>query len=269
MINLTKVKNFKKLSKLIAVEYNEEYHSLLIEWLRMEIPQSNFLFGIIPMPLWIIAPRFYAHAARLGLYENIAVYLRIIAASNSAPEDREATLNEFYSGLVDSYQNMLINYGVIGALIFSVVFGYVAEGVDVSDDSLDFFGYEAMYTFQHVFYFLIYVCIVLSLAILFQSMVQYKQLMFWMPDITSKMTWIKHFSLLQIVAMGESVQTIVVLAIPFGGVLAVSPLAGLLGLLAVFAFSIFGFVTLVREHSCVRLLWDEAKRITELDAEQV
>lgn len=255
--------NFKNLSKAIPSEYNEDYHNLLVEWVNMEFPEKKTICGLIPLPMWLWAPKILAHAARLGMFENIAVYLRILAASNAAPQDREANLAEFSQALVDNYQNMLINYGVIGALIFSIVFGLAADNIDTAGASEEFFGSIGSYVLKHIFYFLIYACIVVSLCILFQSMIQYKQLMFWMPDMPSKMKWINKFSLLQLVFLGQIIQLLVVSAIPFGAAVAISPLAGLFGVIAVLLFAGFVGMNLLREDLCVTLLWQEAKRIVE------
>ena len=255
--------DFKGLAKAIPAEYNDQYHDLLVEWVNMDLPPRKFICRVIPCFLWIYAPHILTHAAKLGFFENISVYLRIIAATQVQSEERASKLDEFNENMIESYQNMLVNYGVIGALIFSIVFGLAVADFDINDSSIELFGRDGACIIKHFYFALIFFCVLLSLCIIYQSMLQYKQLVFWMPDQAAKMRWIHTFSLVQIVLLGEIIQSVIIITIPVGAAVAISPVAGLLGLVTMLLFGCFVLVSSIKADLTVRILWEEARRIMQ------
>jgi hypothetical protein len=147
-------------------------------------------------------------------------------------DEELAASEDKYRDMVDQALNLMVNSGVVGALIFSVLYGILFTYPE-SSDSLKFFGYYGFWTVFYIYYTFILAALVNSMALIYHSARMYLHLSMWMPTLELKVWYITKISLVPIIEMSMSSVVFSGLAIPFGVAVFVTPLASLFAIIAV------------------------------------
>lgn len=207
---------------------NAEYHKLVLEWAFYPSPPKAFFF----YPLDLMAPGLSKRKIKARLCENIAYHLKTVRVDSDKngqlTEEEVAAKEEESKSFVDGYLNLLTNFGVTGALFFSVLFGFVVTDITPSEESVEFFGTVGAKWLKYTFLVFVNGSVMMSLLLIFRSIQIYKHLSFWMPDITAQLEYMEEVSITSIVIIANLVVWLSVLSIPLGAATAISPNAGLI-----------------------------------------
>lgn len=209
------------------------YHQLVEEWVNYPAPARASFFP----PLDFTAPALAKRKIQAGYCENISSYVKVYGldddGNNTLTDDELKEKQDEAKAMVEGYLNLLVNFGVIGALIVSILFSYVVSNFDLSQDSIDFFGDTATRFFKYIFLACVNISVTLSLLLIFRSVTLYKHLSFWMPDLTAQLEWIQQVSITSTVVIAIIIILTAAVSIPFGAAAAISPIAGLISTISV------------------------------------
>lgn len=237
------------------------YHELVEEWANC--PSSDNALFLLPVE--IRNPEFSKRKIKAGFCENIAAYIKaykLDSDMNGALQPYEIKEKEEEAkAVVEGYLNLLVNFGVIGALFFSVLFSWVISDLPVADESAAFFGDYIVRIFKYVFYVCINISVVLSIYIISRSVALYKHLGFWMPDIQAQLAWIQKISITSTILYSLAVLNSAAIAIPFGAAVSISPIAGLISAISVVTMFILVRDIMLVEEKSEYLLQQSVKRI--------
>lgn len=204
---------------------------LIRKWLDVPTPDEPSL--LIPMD--ILAPGYGPTKLRAGFAENISVFVKEyqattkrnqstdIPASNNDNEESSSS-----KALIDGYLNLLVNFGVIGALIFSTMFGFTISDFEISTTSVAFFGKALTLGWKYMFLVLVNLSVMLSMFLILSSLQLYKYLGFFMPNEEAQLEWTRVTPITSSVIQTNLVIYVTLVAIPFGAAAAISPIAGLI-----------------------------------------
>ena len=243
------------------IKSQQEYHRLVEEWAYYPAPERALFF----LPLDMRSPEYTKRKVKARFCENIASHLKSIQVDQNNDgnySERELELREEQAKtIVDGYLNLLMNFGVTGALFFSVLFGFVVNDITPSEESLNFFGEVLIKIFKYIFLAMVNTSVMTSLLLVFRSVQLYKHLSFWMPDIAAQMEWVKEISITSTVLTACVVVQLALVSIPFGAATAISPIAGLISLVSYIIILIWSRDILYVEERSELLLQRHAKRI--------
>lgn len=148
--------------------------ALIRKWLDVPTPSEPSL--LIPMDF--LAPGYGPTKIRAGFAENISAFVKEyqVNAERAQQEANKSSNNSNSNGgqsppapppppaandessskaLIDGYLNLLVNFGVIGALIFSTMFGFTITDFDLSTTSKLFFGRSVTLGLKYMFLLLV------------------------------------------------------------------------------------------------------------------
>lgn len=94
---------------------------------------------------------------------------------------------EYCLRLIEQSLNFLINSGVVGALLLSVLFPIALTPIPTSDESLEFFGEAAVDGLNYTYFSFLYTSLFFSVWITFMTLHYYLHLTMWMPTLEMKM----------------------------------------------------------------------------------
>ena len=217
----------------------------------------------------------YAHElsviSQFGFAEGISAKVRTVlmdtdkdgVVSMEELEPNSNSSNDEIGALVDSFLSLFQNFGVIGALIISVLFPLLLGNSNISSNSQQFFGDTVVHIFYYIYLILINTVVVLSANVIFQAMTMYKHLGFWMPSSRAKLAWVRNTSVVGFVVKGQSLLVILTIAVPFGAASLGSPQAGLISAILVILFQINQLEQGLIEESALKELYDEVGKIVK------
>jgi hypothetical protein len=238
-----------------------EYHRTVVEWSEVTCPSEPSLL----VPLDLAAPEYTKMKIAARYCENISSHVKAFRLDQN--HDGKLTPNEVAErqeeakACVDGYLNLLVNFGVVGALFISVLFGFVVNDLTLSEESINFFGVTTTKVWKYMFLICANGAAVESLYLIFRSVSLYKHLSFWMPDIVAQMDWVETISITSTVVLAQIVLFLVLLAIPFGAAAAISPIAGLISTIWVIVILISMRLTSMDEERSEILLQRHTRRI--------
>ena len=174
---------------------------------------------------------------------------------------------------VEQTLNFLINSGVVGALLFSVLFPVALTPLVPSDESVTFFGDRAIFGMLMTYFFFIYSSLFFSIWITFVTIHYYLHISIWMPTLELKLWYLTTLNILpSIVSITFGCILASSFSLPFGIAVTVTPMAGLISLgmdlimLAALAYKIFspagGDAVIVKEmHTRLQTMFVKKKML--------
>ncbi len=188
------------------------------QWIKMPIDQP-YLNNYIKLPNYSLE-FFRFMLSHLGGTGNLSIKLRNIAMD--LDQSGVVSVEEFDSNqeaqalLIDQALTLLTTMGVVGALIFSVLFSTVLNPLSPSEVSTRYFTPYTMVGFTYTYYACVYLALGRSFVLIFQSVIMYLKLGFWMPDLSMKMWYLSTTSLKKVVYNGVISLLAASLALPCG-----------------------------------------------------
>lgn len=137
-------------------------------------------------------------------------------------------LDDRIDKIVEKALSMLLNAGVVSALILSMVFNWTFSDLSHAQESIDFFGEKCCYVFHVFFIVFVNLAVFGSFVLIYVTVRMYTHLAFWLASSEFK---IKYLEKVPINFVGITTIFVIVsaiLTIPFGAAVSVSPLAGLI-----------------------------------------
>jgi hypothetical protein len=148
------------------------------------------------------------------------------------PKDQKDT-----EALAESFTGMLLNMGVIGALILTMVFPLLlAPEVEPSQSAKDFFTEDGALALRVVYQVLLAACFGMAAIVIFRSIRMYTAVNFWMPTVPSKRWFMDRFTLVPLVILCVVLILSLVLTVLLGASVNASPRLGLMMALCLVAF---------------------------------
>ena len=133
--------------------------------------------------------------------------------------------------LVEQSLNFLINAGVVGALLLSVLFPVALTPLVPSDESVVFFGEHVSLGLLITYFVFVYASLYFSIWITYMTIHYYLHITLWMPTLELKLWYCNDLNTLPaIVVVTHSSVLAAALSLPFGISLAITPEAGLIAL---------------------------------------
>jgi len=138
--------------------------------------------------------------------------------------------DEIFQNTVSETSNLLINLGVVGALILSIVFPMSFEDLEESDEAVDFFGERFTRAILHIYHGLIVTCTAVSVITVTASVFFYKHLNFFMVTTEMKIWWLQTISVTPLIHLTSLTLILFPISLPIGAAGKIGPLAGLISL---------------------------------------
>jgi hypothetical protein len=225
-------------------EIVEKMEQLVEEWANIQVTHPGIL-----KPLDFLNPDYMKAKIKAGYCENISSFLK--STYKQGTDDSDSGSQEIDpKAAVDGYLALLTNAGIIGTLVFAVLFTFIISDFELAEVSIRYFGLETAKIFKYIFIAGVNLAVFASLFMITTAVTLYKHLGFWMPDLQSQLEWIHHISVTPIVLACGFVVNCCTLSIPFGAAAGISPVAGLFSLACVALFFIgYRFLTYIEEKS--------------------
>jgi hypothetical protein len=103
----------------------KEYHELVVQWVEADITSTPTFFN----QLDVNSPDYSKRKIAAGFCENISSHVKAFRLDQNndgtLTAEEMAGREEEAKACVDGYLNLLVNFGVVGALFISVLFGFV------------------------------------------------------------------------------------------------------------------------------------------------
>lgn len=189
----------------------------LCTWAKFEWMEPPFEYTLSGMKLCDA----YTYLALLGGPEKISFMVQEFKLDEDgdgdiSPEEMAAHQDDC-DRLVSQALDFLINSGVVGALLLSVLFPQVFIPLIPSDDSLQFFGDTTVMTFYYFYVTNMYLSLFCSLWITYMTLHYYLHITIWMPTTELKMWYVTDLNVMPGVVFVTHVCVISsALALPFG-----------------------------------------------------
>lgn len=165
---------------------------------------------------------------------------------------------------IEDTNGLLLNTGVVAALILSVFYPLTFTPLEASSDSEDFFSGSALSSFKFLFYLLVLVTVSLSLVSFYCSVRCYTYLSFWLTRRESRMRFLEQVSLVGLAISTEIIIYLAILSVPFAVVVQISPATGLVALVvAVLTVVLFGYFESSVGGTAINLANKEIRRLFE------
>jgi len=163
--------------------------------------------------------------------------------------------SEDINKVVESYLGLLLNCGVIGALVITLLFSVAITSQSISDESIEYFTEDGCNTMFNIFFILVTAGFYMSCLTVISSIFKYKQLSFWMANIELKSIYVEKLSLTALIILATGMLPgSIMIAVPFGSAIFISPVAGLSSLIILLLTAIYNFVVNVREEAIACIL---------------
>jgi hypothetical protein len=100
--------------------------------------------------------------------------------------------------LLESFTGLLLNMGVVGALILTMIFPVLlGPEVELSQTAKDFFGDDGAFALRVTYQALLVTCLGVSISVIHRSVRMYTAVNFWMPTPADKRWFIDRFSMVR------------------------------------------------------------------------
>ena len=142
---------------------------------------------------------------------------------------------------VEKTLGLLLNSGVVGALILSMLYSLTFTTVTYQDKSVEFFGERLCDFFYYVMMILINLATASSFILIFFSTRVYTHLAFWLCTTSAKLKYMSEVKLSLVAGLAMIIMFFAILAIPFAAAVLASPGAGLISAIIVGITTIFIF----------------------------
>ena len=149
-------------------------------------------------------------------------------------ERYEANAKEHVEGSL----SLLLNVGVVAALILSITYPLAIANLTPSDAS-SFFSPGAITGFTVTYYILIIADVLLSLMLIYLSLRVYLYMGFWISETKYKLEYLRHSPIPFIAGSSVWNLRILLMALPFGVVVNTSPHIGIIALVLCVIFTLF------------------------------
>jgi hypothetical protein len=168
-----------------------------------------------------------------------------------------------YKDVVDSEVDLLLNCGVIGALVITLLFNSSLQTQEMSDESIEFFTETGCNIIWYMYQILVVIGFFMSCLSVMHSVSTYKLLNFWMPCKDSKKEFTQEISIVHLVRMATmGVPIVIMLAIPFGSCIFISPGDGLLSLLVLMGSLVYFFYAILHNEAKAAVILHRKLRST-------
>ena len=146
--------------------------------------------------------------------------------------------------MVDECNNLLVNLGVVGALILSIVFPMCLQDYTASDANEQFFGERATHVFLILYHVLVMLTTVCAIMVVMGSLFMYKHLNFFMVTSEMRAWWLNTISITPVVMCAQILFVFMIASIPFGAASTQSPLAALISVIGLVLFLVlYGYMS--------------------------
>lgn len=264
-------------AKIVAVESqldkrkrdHHEYNSKLREWSTHDYIPRQWILGCIPIPHVITNASWMNENVSLGFTETIATFLWNksfgIGDDGMISDEILQAHQEEVKTLIDGYLNLLVNFGVIGALLVALLFQFTINDITIAQSTLDLFGDTASIVIKYIFLALMNALVCCAAMLIVRSVMLYKQLSFWMVSNVAKIKWINQVNLVPIIVITQSTLFMLCIAIPFGAVVSIGPIPGLISSIIVTIASFFVTEAGDNEFLSIILVHEECRRLFSKD----
>jgi hypothetical protein len=162
--------------------------------------------------------------------EGVAQELRSLAmdadgSGGVTEEEMEATA----ASTTNAINELLINMGIVGALLLGIVLPFVFTPLEPAPQSLEYFGDVWCDIFGHSYHILMTIVVMLCINIVFMTLAAYKWLNFWMVDAEMQLFFAKTSSTsvtTAVIAFGQAILWIIPFTLPLGCAFFISPISG-------------------------------------------
>jgi hypothetical protein len=162
--------------------------------------------------------------------EAVSTELRTLMMDADGSGDiTEEELDATAESVTSSINTLLMNMGVVGALLLSIVMPLVFTPLEPAESTIEFFGEITAKVFGYLYHILITLCLFLCLDVIFQTICAYKWLNFWMVSSEMKLFAGRRFNntlVVNIIGAGQAILWLIPCSVPFGCVTYISPIAG-------------------------------------------
>lgn len=262
-------------SSSMIYEYDERWESELkaiVNFALLETSKNPLVIGfdyILNSPSSSILS--LTQQAKVGFIEGLAadmakLEVTPIDGSNKFKVSYRTDETDTIDKVVEAHLGLLLNCGVIGALVITLLFGISLAPSDISDSSLEFFGESGCKVLWYIYYILVVAGYYISCLSVVQSISTYKQLSFWMSTVQSKLEYTQKISIVGLIIMSTTILPgTIMIAVPAGAAIYVSPEAGLISIILL-VFSCIYFLKEVSgaEAKAVVLLHLELRRMLQI-----
>ena len=165
----------------------ENYRKDLITWCSIpweDPPFKYSIFGVHFSDAW-------TYMVLLGGVEKVSVMVNEIQldkdGDGNLSKDELLMQEEYCLRLIEQSLNFLVNAGVVGALLMSIIFPISLTALPYGEKSLTFFGNQALLGFVSTYYVFLYSSLFFSIWITFMTLHYYLHITLWMPTLEMKM----------------------------------------------------------------------------------
>jgi hypothetical protein len=197
----------------------------ILLWLSLPWPTTN-----------VAKSKVWDYHLRLGGMEKICVMVQKLQLDNDGDGNlsSEELENESSVKVVERTLSYILNTGVVGALIFSVLFSSLQTPLSVSQNSSDFFDENLIFALSGTYYCSVYVSLSCSLWLIFNFVQQCTFLTAWFPNTELQLWYLSDKSPLAMSVVASYVCIIgVLISIPCCVAVAIEPGYGLAALLLI------------------------------------
>ena len=149
--------------------------------------------------------------------------------------------------MVDECNNLLVNLGVVGALILSIVFPMCLQDYSSSEANERFFGEGATDFFLIAYHSLIMLTTVCAIMVVCGSLFMYKHLNFFMVTSEMRAWWLSTINITPVVGCAQVLFLFMIVAVPFGAASTQSPKAALISVVGLVVFLVMFVYILLYE----------------------
>ena len=257
-------------------EYDEKWADELkaiVNFALLETPKNPKVIGfdyIFNSPSSILS---ITQQAKVGFVEGLAADIAKLYVTpidefpNKYKVSYRSDESDTIDKVVEAHLGLLLNCGVIGALVITLLFGISLAPSDISETSLEFFGDEGCSVIWYIYYILVVAGFYISCLSVMQSISTYKQLSFWMSTQQTKLEYTQNVSIVGLIILSTTIlPATIMLAVPAGSAIFISPQAGLISIILLFiAFLYVLHEVSLSEAKATVLLHLELKRILKIN----
>ena len=219
----------------------------LTTWCSLPMPNPPFEYTVSGVKLCDA----YTYLALLGGPEKVSFMVSEFEVDadgdGNITEEEMEEKEEHCLRLVEQALNFLINSGVVGALLLSVLFPQVLIPLVPSDDSLQFFGDSTIMGFYYTYLVCMYFGLFCSIWITFMTIHYYLHITIWMPTTELKMWYVTELNVLPgVVFLTHACVVASGIALPFGicvGISSEAAIVAAIGCTAMFGYILVGLLS--------------------------
>ena len=263
-------------SSSIIYEYDERWENELkaiVNFALLETPKNPLFIGgdyILNSPSSMLS---ITQQAKVGFVEGLAADIAKLEVTpidgypNKYKLSYRSNESDTIDKVVEAHLGLLLNCGVIGALVITLLFSISLAPSDLSDSSMEYFGDSGCTILWYIYYILVVAGFYISCISVMQSISTYKQLSFWMSTTRSKLEYTQKISIVGLIIMSTTIlPSTIMLAVPAGAAIYISPDAGLISLILL-CLSLLYLLNAVSgsEAKAAALLHSELRRILNIN----